>query len=95
MHDLERHLLVGDGLEHAEGDRENDGSDEGHTRSPNRELCVTDLDGDKEEDERDDAHTEVPEAGDFRIGLHETGVYVALILESTAEAADNVFAEPD
>lgn len=94
VHDVQGDLLIGDGLDHREREREYDGEDKSDNDTPDRKASWEDLDGDTEHDEGNNTNDGVPPVGDFLIGLHETRVNVALILKSVLEAAADITAVP-
>ena len=80
VHDLGWYLLVGNGLEHGERDREDRGKEDTNDGGPDGELGWEDRNGRAEEGESDGTDDSVPPERNFRIMHHEAGVHVALLL---------------
>ena len=95
VENVERDLLVRDGLDHGQGDGEERGEEEGEEGAPDGELGREDFDCSEEQDEGDDSDGCVPPTRDFWVSEHETGVDVALVTKTSAEPACNVTTEPD
>lgn len=94
VHDLERDLLVGYGLNHANGEREKTSETERYEEAPDRQLGWENLDGDDHEDDSDKAQTRVPKLRYFRVCSHETRVNVCFVVKGVRKSADDVMAIP-
>lgn len=80
MQDVEGDLLIGDGLDHSERNRQNAGKSKCEEDAPDWELRWEDLHSSQGHGERKDTNGDVPPLGDFGIGLHETGMDISLVL---------------
>lgn len=88
-------LLVGDGLDYAEGKEKDNRNDDCEKECPNGEPSMTDLVGDNSKDDANSPKAEEPQMGNLGILAHEVGVNISFVFEATAQLADNVVPVPE
>ena len=78
---VQANLLVGDSLDHPDGDYIHERDQEGKDETPYGELGGPYLDTDDAKDEHDEEDDGVPPAGNLGVAGHEAGVYVGLFVQ--------------
>lgn len=91
--DIETDLLVGDRLDHTNGNDITEGDQKGQHETPDRELGWPNLDDDDSKYEHDHENTHVPPFGDTGVLGHETRMDVRLLVKRSARLSPNLFAE--
>jgi len=81
--DVQADLLIGDGLDHANGDDVHEGDDEREDECPDWHLGFEDLDRDDTEDEHGHENSGIPPLGNLWVNRHETSVNVGLFAKRT------------
>lgn len=92
--DVESQLLVGDRLQDAEGEDEDQGEGDSENVGPEGHLRVVNLDCNGSKDEGNDENNDEPPVRNVWVASHEAGMNVLLVLDRGAEPLHDITSVP-